>query len=181
VIEFGVTRRYTEALFQVAEADKAIGAVQKDFDQLAFHFKDEPDVMRILTNPTLGRDARKDCLRSCFEKGISALTLRFMEILVVRGRMDHFEDIRKDFAVRVREAKGETEVNVTTAYPLADKLRDRLKAVMEKKLNKKIHLNCDVNKNLLAGLVIEFGHRVIDASARTQLNEFKNRLLTAEG
>ena len=47
---------------------------------------------------------------------------------------------------------------------------------MEKKLARKIKLNCNVDTSLIAGVIIRTDDFVIDGSSRGQLNRLANEL-----
>ena len=66
-------------------------------------------------------------------------------------------------------------MDVTSAVELtADKLTT-LSAALEQRLARKVKLNCNVDANIVSGLVIKSGDMVIDGSVRNKLN----RLATA--
>jgi F-type H+-transporting ATPase subunit delta len=66
-------------------------------------------------------------------------------------------------------------VDVTSAVELtADKLIT-LSAALEKRLARKVQLNCSVDASIVSGLVIQAGDMVIDGSVKNKLN----RLATA--
>ena len=73
-----------------------------------------------------------------------------------------------------RELKAEHEktvsVDVTSAVELTAEQETTLCAALEKRLARKVKLNCNIDANVVSGLVIKAGDMVIDGSVRGKLN-----------
>ena len=178
--EMRAVRRYTEALFRLAEEEREVKRVSQDLEGVAGFFKQYPQVHRFLTSPAVGRQERKAWVRKHLAKKLSRLTVRFLEVLIAKGRGDLFGDVQRAFDRRVRAARGEVEVRITSTRPLNKDLQAKLKSSFEKRLKSRIILELAVDGDLLAGAVAEYGNKVIDGCALTRLNEMRSRLLTAE-
>ena len=68
------------------------------------------------------------------------------------------------------------EVNVFSAQPLSAEQIEKIVSAMEKKLARKVKLNCNIDNSLIAGIVIRTDDFVIDGSARGQLSRLANEL-----
>ncbi|MBA6342782.1 F0F1 ATP synthase subunit delta [Colwellia sp. MB02u-10] len=73
-----------------------------------------------------------------------------------------------------RELKAEHEktvsVDVTSAVELTAEQKTTLCAALEKRLARKVKLNCNIDANVVSGLVIKAGDMVIDGSVRGKLS-----------
>lgn len=73
-----------------------------------------------------------------------------------------------------RELKAEHEktlsVDVTSAVELTAEQETTLCAALEKRLARKVKLNCNIDATVVSGLVIKAGDMVIDGSVRGKLN-----------
>ena len=69
----------------------------------------------------------------------------------------------------------EVTVDVKSATRLLKAQQTELSKALEKRLQRKIKLNCSVDKSIIGGLVIEAGDTVIDGTLRGKLD----RLATA--
>lgn len=68
------------------------------------------------------------------------------------------------------------EVEVISAQPLNEKQQQKIAAAMEKRLARKVKLNCSIDSSLIAGAIIRTDSFVIDGSSRGQLNRLANEL-----
>jgi len=57
---------------------------------------------------------------------------------------------------------------------------ERIKAKLEEKLGKKMHLYLDLDPDLLGGVQIKIGNILIDGSVRRRLDELKQKLMTIQ-
>ena len=84
-------------------------------------------------------------------------------LLVLPQVVTQFSKLKADYEKTVI-------VDVTSAVELtADKLTT-LSAALEKRLARKVKLNCNVDASIVSGLVIKAGDMVIDGSFRNKLN-----------
>ena len=84
--------------------------------------------------------------------------------------------VLKEFQRYVEEHHAITEVQVTSAQPLSVAQQEKIAAAMEKRLAQKVKLNCNVDKTLIAGVIIRTEDFVIDGSSRGQLTRLANEL-----
>ena len=77
-------------------------------------------------------------------------------------------------AAQFSELKAEHEktisVDVTSAVELTAEQETTLGAALEKRLARKVKLNCKIDANVVSGLVIKAGDMVIDGSVRGKLS-----------
>lgn len=68
------------------------------------------------------------------------------------------------------------EVEVTSATELSDEQLAKITAAMEKRLSRKVKLNCKIDKSVMAGVIIRSGDMVIDGSVRGRLERLADVL-----
>ena len=67
-----------------------------------------------------------------------------------------------------------------TAVELAEAKRVQVKAALEQQAGRKLELTFSVNKDILGGVVLKVGDRVLDASLRAQLGILKDNIKRGE-
>ena len=82
----------------------------------------------------------------------------------------------REFQHYVEEHQAIAEVQVISAQPLSTKQQDKIAVAMEKRLARKVKLNCSVDSSLIAGVIIRTEDFVIDGSSRGQLTRLANEL-----
>lgn len=174
-----VAVRYANALYSLA--DKAGGSAKVESDlALAVETVAGHDGLRhALHSPTVPDTVKRSVLEKVFSGKVSDTVLRFLYVLVDKGREQYLATILDAFRERLRVDRGEVECHVRSAKKLTAELRKSLEKSLEAFAGKKVILTETVEPELLAGMVVVVGDRVIDASFRSQLNEIKDRLARA--
>ncbi|MDR8320564.1 ATP synthase F1 subunit delta, partial [Acinetobacter baumannii] len=67
-------------------------------------------------------------------------------------------------------------VEVISANQLSDEQLARIVSAMEKRLSRKVNLNCKIDKSVMAGIIIRAGDMVIDGSVRGRLERLADVL-----
>ncbi|MCE1713607.1 ATP synthase F1 subunit delta, partial [Enterobacter hormaechei] len=63
-----------------------------------------------------------------------------------------------------------------SASELNEQQQAKISAAMEKRLSRKVKLNCKIDKSVIAGVVIRAGDMVIDGSIRGRLDRLTDDL-----
>ena len=80
------------------------------------------------------------------------------------------------FEVLRAEAEKTVNVVVDSAFELSAAQQEKIIGSLKTRMGREIKLVCKVNKELLGGIVIRAGDKVIDGSVRTRLGEMANAL-----
>jgi len=99
-----------------------------------------------------------------------------VRVLAENGRLDVLAEIRTQYEALRNEREGVVEAEVHTAFDLEDAQLADLVARLEKKTGRKVKASVRVDKDLIAGVKVVLGDKVIDGSARAQLGALENAL-----
>jgi F-type H+-transporting ATPase subunit delta len=171
-----LARPYAEAVFKLAQETGRIDQWSRMLEFLATVMADR-EMAWAAANPKVGEQA---FLRLILEVGKGYLDREgenFVKLLVHSRRITLIDQIRELFEQYRAEHEGYMDVKVITAYPLSEEDRASLVAELEKNLGKKIRLSSQEDADLIGGVVIRAGDKVIDGSVRGQLERLAKRLL----
>lgn len=102
------------------------------------------------------------------------LVLARQAVTAPRGRRLH--EVLEDFGRAAAARRDRMVARVTAAVPLTQEQRERLTAALARVYDRTMHLDVDVDPDLLGGLRVQVGDEVIDASVLTRLDEARRRL-----
>ena len=175
--ETAVARRYVRALFDAAIRAQAVDQVEADLKAVDQILRAVPRLARVLHAPTIAGSRKRALLDTAFSGRVGALTLRFLHLVVTRGREDALPELYNEFRALADEHRGLVTVQVTSAVALSDAERDALAASLSQKTGKKVQLTVRVDESLLGGIQLRIGDTIVDGSVRTRLARLRERLL----
>jgi F-type H+-transporting ATPase subunit delta len=169
-----VARPYARAAFEFAVESNKIEAWSA---MLSFAAKvvSNPTMAVILKGDKAAQELADLFINIC-EGQVDENGLNFIKIMAENGRLSVLPRVAELYADLELEHKKSINVNVVSAYALSKKQKIELSISLEKRLARKVNLNCSVDNSLIAGMVITAGDLVIDSSATGQLNRLSNAL-----
>jgi F-type H+-transporting ATPase subunit delta len=165
-------RRYARAVFELAESEGQVDAWARRLEQLREVLSD-PEVARVLTNPTIATDERMALVSNLFDGGEAT---NLAKLLIESDRVRDVGAIAEEFERLADEAGGRVRATVTTAVELTSKDRARVAEELSSRLGKKVHLDVLVDPGILGGMKLQYGDRLVDASVATRLQQLRRRL-----
>jgi F-type H+-transporting ATPase subunit delta len=172
-----LAKRYGQALFTLAEAQSIKRQVADELKVLVALIKREPLLKDCLANPTIPVVAKQAILGQIMAPVFNPLTKDFVALLVRNRREALLEKLVKVLEDRLDEDEGRVEVRVESALPMADADQTDFLRRLTQWLNKKVALEIAVVPELLAGITIRIGDRLIDGSCRGQLTRMRQVLM----
>lgn len=168
-------RPYAQAAFDEAQKLNALQSWSEMLQTLAEAVV-HPDVRAAVTNPRVARKQVEGLMEALAGKDASAQQHNFVRILVDNQRLLLLPEIAALFEALKADAEKAVNVVVDSAFELSAAQQDKIVSTLKKRMGREIKLVCQINKELLGGVVIRAGDKVIDGSARTRLNEMANAL-----
>lgn len=163
--------RYASALYELANEQGFVAAVESDLEKLAAAVRESDDLAALIRNPQIGRDAAARAVDAVANLlGLSPLTKNFLGVLASNRRLSALPDVVRAFLAIAAAMRGEVTAEVTTAHPLDDSQLAQLTEKLAAREGKAVKVKASVNPEILGGLVVRIGSQMIDSSIRTRLN-----------
>ena len=172
-----VARSYADALLALALREGDIDAYSQAIHELADLLRREPKFRRFLETPRVRVSEKKEALRRAFGASVPERFLRFLYVVLDKGRQRILPQIATEFSGLVDTHLGRVHVEVVLAMPPDDALRKRLIAEIEKRQGRTVVAHFRVDPEILGGLVFRVGDRVLDGSLRRRLLGLRKMLL----
>jgi F-type H+-transporting ATPase subunit delta len=170
-----IARPYAEAVFKLADAQDKLGEWSGVLANVAAVAADER-VRAAISDPNLPAAKVAGLFIAVLAGKLSGDAENLVRVLAENGRLDVLPEIRTQYEALKNEREGVVEAEVHTAFDLdAAQLAD-LVARLEKKTGRKVKASVRVDKELIAGVKVVLGDKVIDGSARAQLGALENAL-----
>lgn len=170
----GVAGRYAAALFDLAREAGAIEKIEGELKSLQSAIDGSADLQSFLASPLYGREAQANAVTALAERaGYSSLTGNFLKLLARNRRLFALQDIIRAFRALAADHRGEVSAEAMTAAAMNDDQVKALRLEIERMVGKAVNLETRVDPDLLGGLVVKIGSKMVDASLKTKLNRLK--------
>lgn len=170
-----LARPYATAAFKRAQET---GTAKEWGDSLKFlaAVVQDPQIQQAASNPKADKSKfTRDLLDLCSGQ-LADEAQNFVRLLVTNRRLNLIGLISEQYDQFRADQEGYVDAEVLTAYPLDDEEINQITQVLQQTFGKQPHLNIKVDQDLIGGVVIRAGDRVIDASIRGQIQRLAKRL-----
>ena len=169
-----IARRYAQAYFDLAQQAGQIDAWGRELERVAEALSD-PQVARALANPRL-RGAQRAELAAALLEGATPQAGNLVRLLIERGRIAALPQVVVHYRRLADRASGVVRAEVTTAVAVSEAEAARIKSTLSERLGGAVETTVAQDPDILGGLVIRVGDRVIDGSVRTRLQQLRTAL-----
>ncbi|MFE1953570.1 MULTISPECIES: F0F1 ATP synthase subunit delta [Streptomyces] len=129
-----------------------------------------------LTDKAASASARGELVRRLLGGRAMPTTERLVERLVTAPRGRSLEGGLESLSKLAAERRERMVAVVTTAVPLSDPQKQRLGATLAKLYGRQMHLNLDVDPEVLGGIKVQVGDEVINGSIADRIEEASRRM-----
>lgn len=163
-----VARPYAKAAFDFA-VEK--GAVDNWLEMLVFAAEvAQNDTMTSYLSGGASVEQATDLFLKVCDEQLDSNGQNFIKVLAENERLLVLPQVLELFSELKAEYEKEISVDVTSAVKLKAAQQKVISAALEKRLARKVKLNCVVDANVVSGLLIKAGDLVIDGSVRGKLD-----------
>ncbi|MBM7557011.1 ATP synthase F1 subunit delta [Halanaerobacter jeridensis] len=180
MIEEEIAEKYADALFELAQEEDELETIVDEFDEVAALVEENEELNQVLEHPGLDYKQKKKILEEVFSGQLSTTFLNFIKLLIDKKREVYLPQIHQQFIDMLAAKENRLTVAVETPIELSDKHQSKLKDKLQSALDKKIELEIEVKPDLIGGLVLKIGNKVIDGSIKNYLQEVELNLQTLE-
>lgn len=172
-----VTSRWVGALWNLAAGKGATDVVMDDLERVAHEFRN-PAVCTFMLGGAVSMEDRRAKLQSLVDT-FNSLTQRFVWLCLDRGRLGILPNAFSAFRARRMQEDGVLEGVVEAPRPLGEHDVKALENSLQSRLGKTVRLAQAITPDLVGGVRVTIGDKMIDASIAGRFDGLRRRLLEA--
>jgi ATP synthase F1 delta subunit len=169
---------YSRALFESAKEQGVLDEVHDQLGMWADALAANRDLQTFFFSPRFTMGEKKDALRKIID-GADPRFVNFLELLAERHRLPVTFRIRRAFDELWREEHKLLSVEVTSAVELDASLVDSIGERIEERTGRRIELTSRVDPDIIGGLVLRVGNKILDASVHGRLERLRRQITRA--
>jgi F-type H+-transporting ATPase subunit delta len=170
-----IGRRYAQAYFDLARQDGKIPERRQDLAR-AVETLAHPEVADALANPRLTLSERTRLALDLLD-GVGESARNLVQLLIQRNRTAVLADLLETYDTLTDRDSGVIRAEVVAAVPVDAELKRRIGRALGEKLGGAVQTEVRHDPDIIGGLVIRIGDRVIDNSVRTRLEQLRGALV----
>ena len=172
-----VSNVYGDALFELAMEQSKLEDYLDEARCVLQVLQDNSDFQQIMNHPKIIKEEKTQMVETIFKGRISDEMVGLMIMIVEKDHFAEMESVLNYFIARVMEEKNIGVATVTTPMELTDAQKEAIvKRLLETTSYVSFYMNYVVDADLIGGMVIRIGDRVVDSSVRTKIYQLSREL-----
>lgn len=171
---------YGETLYSLAREEGFADIILQQLKTLDSCFRQEPDFLRLLSNPSLSKSERCQILDNSFRGNAELYVLNFMKILTEKGYIRHFSDCVAAYRNLYNRDNGILPVTAVTAVALTAEQTNRLVEKLHSITGKRIDLTNKLDPTTLGGMRLDYDGKRVDDTVSHRLDAVRSWLKNTE-
>ena len=169
-----VSDRYASALYDLAAEKKLVDPVLEDLSNLKNMLKDNKELSLVIKSPLITSIDKLNIFESLLKKtNANELTSTFLKVIEKNKRFSNLASIITQFISINSQKRGDVLADITSADELNDEQKNNITNQLKSILGDKLSLSFDVDKNIMGGLIVKVGSKMIDTSLANKINKLK--------
>ncbi len=169
-----VSDRYASALYDLAAEKKLVDPVLEDLSNLKNMLKDNKELSLVIKSPLITSIDKLNIFESLLKKiNANELTSTFLKVIQKNKRFSNLASIITQFMNINSQKRGDVLADITSADELNDEQKNNITNQLKSILGDKLSLSFDVDKNIMGGLIVKVGSKMIDTSLANKINKLK--------
>lgn len=169
-----LAERYAAALFDIADERRTLDEVAADLRQLRAMLTASADLMRLVRSPILSRPAQGKAITALAERaGLSRLVRDFLAVVAKNRRLFAVPAMIEAYLAQLAARRGEVTAEITSAQSLSEAQLAALGDRLRHTVGRRVALDLRVDPDLIGGMIVKVGSRMVDSSLKSQLHRLQ--------
>jgi len=167
-------KRYAQAIFELAIQEDQVDQWAEDLQFVAQVLSDE-EFGALLRHADVPQNQKTRALDSVLTE-IHPMVRNLGALLVTRGAVNSMVGVSIGYKNLLDEYRGRQQVEVTSAVPLTNEEVERIRQFVADIIKKEVVVVPQVDEDILGGVIIQIGDRLLDGSTRARLEGMRKQI-----
>ncbi len=177
LISNAIAARYAKAVFELAKETKSIKALEADLAALEAALGDSEELVSLISSPLHTREQQRVAVAVLAERmALSDIMKKTLALKAEKRRLHILPQFIQNLRNLIAAEKGEVTAEVTAAKTLSKTQQDKLAKTLKATIGKTVKLSVSVDENLIGGMVVKVGSKMVDTSISSKLSNLQNAM-----
>ena len=171
---------YALSIFNLARAENAVDRVEGEMDQLKNEILNNLELKKYLTDSSIPETEKIKSMLDILGEDASSAIKAFISTLIIMDSVENAEQIYRDYVELANQLKKQISIEVISAVGLDRSTIDTIKKDIDAKTGLDVRIKNSIDRDIIGGIVIKIGDRIIDLSLKDKIEDLKTKLKALE-
>jgi F-type H+-transporting ATPase subunit delta len=176
-----IAANYAQALVALAKKAGDLAGWGEMISDVASALERDEQLQLFLSSPRVPVDEKNRIIAKAFQDRMPRLFVRFLQAVISHHRQALIPQIAIEYGNVADALEGRVHAQVTVAREPDPSLETAIAAGISRAMGKSVVPHFTVKPDILGGIIVKIGDRVMDGSVRRRLTLLHSQLLAARG
>lgn len=172
-----IADRYATAFIELAEKQDLLDKFDSDLALVKETLKEYKELKDFFEHPLIQSSDKKEVAEKIFKEHISIFTLNLIKLLIDKNRIFILSLIPDHYKAFLNKKRNISTAKIITAIEIDESIKNRVKDKLEAMFKQTIQIETAIDKEIIAGMIVQVGDKVIDGSIKTRFENMKKQML----
>ena len=175
-------KKYAEALFRASSSsDQNLRSIINNLNLFKSLLKDIPELKYLISSKRVSLKNKHNIINNIFINFLGEIELELILVLISNKEASIYLDIVERFMYLINSSSNIKKIQVISSNEYSDSDKEELAKSIRQKFNidNSSKATFKVEEDMLGGIKIRIGNKIIDGSLSTKLEKVKKSLLSA--
>lgn len=158
-----IANKYALLFFKESAKNKSADKAGLELSALEQAIFSDTQILGFFKSPGRYKQKQSLFLKVASKYNISTLTINLMKQIIKNDRISLLSEIASDYEQMLKNKK---LVQITSARAIEKKEQATIEAIAQEKFGDNIELEYNINEDLIGGIIMRYGNKLIDASIK---------------
>jgi F-type H+-transporting ATPase subunit delta len=174
------SKSYALALYELSKESSEIDKTEQNMIDLNKLLNTSQEFKEVIFNPIVTKNEKKNIIVKIADQNNFSKTLKnFVAFVADKNRLFFLDKIIEGFLNLVSKNKGELKAKIISSKQLSKEEQKDIENQLSKNFQSPLNIDYRHDPELIAGLIIQVGSIMVDASIKTKLKKLENNMIEA--
>ena len=172
-----IANNYAKALFKIGKEQNSVDKFYEQLKDIVGIIKNSNDLKTFFENLLVSANDKKEVIYKIFGKDFDLQIINLLNLLADNKRMELVDTVYYCFEKLYERICNIKRITVASAIELNSASKKRLEKIIEIKTGSSIIPSYKIKKDIIGGLIIKIGDKIIDLSLASKINDMEKQLI----
>jgi len=172
-----IADRYALAFMDLAQRQDMFDKFDADLALVKETVDANKDLKDFLEHPLIQASDKKDVIDKIFREHVSVYTLNLIKLLIDKNRIHILAILADHYKALLNKKRNISTAQIITAIEIDENTKNRVKEKLERVFSKTIEIETSIDKEIIAGMIVKVGDKIIDGSIKTKFENMKKQVV----